>query len=139
MAELLAIKRERAQVAAKMDDVRKEHEIASKSSQVCASPLSLHLPPRLTPHQSQQETSQAFEEISGALERGKSRTDGDGGGGGGGTSMEGLEALVRKVSVTATGGGSDGTGLLARVVEFNRFLERAEQVLREKNTSSFAK
>ena len=36
MAELLAIKRERTQVAVQMDDVRRDHEIASKSSEVFA-------------------------------------------------------------------------------------------------------
>jgi hypothetical protein len=35
MAELLEIKRRRAQVAVKMDDVRREHELANKSSEVC--------------------------------------------------------------------------------------------------------
>ena len=34
MAELLAIKRERTQVAVQMDDVRRDHEIASKNSEV---------------------------------------------------------------------------------------------------------
>ena len=38
MAELLAIKRERTQVAVQMDDVRRDHEIASKSSEVFAPP-----------------------------------------------------------------------------------------------------
>ena len=80
--------------------------------------------------QGQQETSQAFEEISGALERAKLRTGEDDG------SMEGLEALIRKVSGLVTGGGSDGTGLLGRVVEFNSFLERAEKALRERNSSA---
>jgi hypothetical protein len=48
--------------------------------------------------------------------------------------MEGLEALVRKVSAVVTGGGRDGTGLLGKVAEFNRFLEKAEQALREMNS-----
>lgn len=43
--------------------------------------------------------------------------------------MDGLEALIRKVSAAVTGGGSSGTGLLATVVEFNRFLERTESAL----------
>lgn len=46
--------------------------------------------------------------------------------------MDGLEALVRRLSTTVTGGGRDGTGLLATVVEFNKFLERAESALRDK-------
>lgn len=46
--------------------------------------------------------------------------------------MEGLEAMIRTVAAAVTGGGSDGTGTLATVVEFNRFLERAEAVLRER-------
>lgn len=35
MLELLEIKQDRARVAVKMDDVRKTHELATKSSEVC--------------------------------------------------------------------------------------------------------
>ncbi|KAG0125059.1 hypothetical protein HOY82DRAFT_572466 [Tuber indicum] len=117
MAELLAIKRERTQVAVQMDDVRRDHEIASKRSDT------------------QNQTSQLFEEISGALERGKSRAhNGDNERDHTGTtSLEGLEGLVRRVSAIVTGGGRDGTGVLGKVVEFNDFLEKAERVLRERN------
>lgn len=38
-----------------------------------------------------------------------------------------------KVTDVVTGGDENGTGLLARVVEFNRFLERAEATLRSAN------
>lgn len=69
--------------------------------------------------------SKTFEDISGTLERGKARKPGDGEE----ISMDGLEALVRKVSVAVTGGGGGGTGLLATVVEFNRFLEKTERAL----------
>jgi hypothetical protein len=47
--------------------------------------------------------------------------------------MDGLEALAMKVSPAVTGGGEDGTGLLSKIVEFNRFLERAEEKLRLSN------
>lgn len=69
--------------------------------------------------------SKTFEDISGTLERGKARQPEDGGEPG----MDGLEALVRKVSAAVTGGNSSGTGLLATVVEFNRFLEKTERAL----------
>lgn len=46
--------------------------------------------------------------------------------------MDGFEALIRKVSVAVTGGDGNGVGLLATVVEFNKFLERAERVLSER-------
>lgn len=35
MLELLKIKRDRENIAVKMDDVRKTHELATKSSEVC--------------------------------------------------------------------------------------------------------
>lgn len=40
---------------------------------------------------------------------------------------------MRRVSAIVTGGGRDGTGILGKVMEFNRFLEKAERVLRERN------
>jgi len=50
MAELLAIKRERTQVAVQMDDVRRDHEMASKSSEVFAPPCdTAHLANCATP------------------------------------------------------------------------------------------
>ncbi|RPA97373.1 hypothetical protein L873DRAFT_1129984 [Choiromyces venosus 120613-1] len=115
MGELLALKRERTQIAVQMDDVRRDHEAASKSSDT------------------QIQTSQLFEEISGALERGKSRAQDGNGGDNVSANLEGLEGLVRRVSAIVTGGGGDGTGVLGKVVEFNRFLERAEKMLRERN------
>lgn len=69
--------------------------------------------------------SKTFEDISGTLERGKARQPEDGEE----PSMDGLEALVRKVSAAVTGGDGSGTGLLATVVEFNRFLEKTERAL----------
>lgn len=69
--------------------------------------------------------SKTFEDISGTLERGKARQLEDGEEIG----MDGLGALVRKVSAAVTGGDSGGTGLLATVVEFNRFLEKTERAL----------
>ncbi|KAL7275835.1 hypothetical protein RUND412_001216 [Rhizina undulata] len=110
--ELLSLKQEREKIAVKIDNVRKTHEFATASSNI------------------QLLLSTAFENISGTVERAKARQasempeDKD-------SPMEGLDALLRKVSAVVTGGGSDGGGLLAKVIEFNKFLERAETVLRE--------
>ncbi|KAH8144426.1 uncharacterized protein LAJ45_11594 [Morchella importuna] len=109
VAELLETKRQRGKVAVKMDDVRKAHEMAAKSAET------------------QNHISQTFADVTHTIERGKAREPGELEEG-----MEGLEAMIKTVAAAVTGGGSDGTGTLATVVEFNRFLERAEAVLRER-------
>jgi hypothetical protein len=48
----------------------------------------------------------------------------------------GLEALLDKMQQAVTGGGEDGSGLLARVVEFNRTLEKATEALKEFNRAN---
>lgn len=109
VAELLEVKRKRSKVAVKMDDVRKEHEMAVRSSE------------------NQNHISQTFADVTHTIERGKARGLDEVEEG-----MEGLEAMIRTVAAAVTGGGRDGTGTLATVMDFNRFLERAEAVLRER-------
>ena len=47
--------------------------------------------------------------------------------------MDGLEAMLLHLRSQVAGGGQDGSGILARVVEFNRTLESATEALRAVN------
>lgn len=47
--------------------------------------------------------------------------------------MEGLEALLLQLRGQVTGGGENGSGILAKVVEFNRMLENATEALKMVN------
>jgi len=50
--------------------------------------------------------------------------------------MEGLEALIYKMSSTVCGGDENGSGTLAKVAGFNSFLEKAIQILDTFNSAS---
>jgi hypothetical protein len=41
--------------------------------------------------------------------------------------------MLHKVLPYVAGGGADGAGVLSKVVEFNRFMERLMEALREEN------
>ena len=41
-----------------------------------------------------------------------------------------------RVVPTVTGGGADGSGMLAKIVEFNRELERVGEILKDYNKAS---
>ncbi|KAA8894872.1 hypothetical protein FN846DRAFT_372183 [Sphaerosporella brunnea] len=111
--EILEVRRQRNLVAAQMDDVRHQHDVASKQNDI------LH------------RAGATFEEISNIVEQGNAKSAGmpddhD-------DTLFGLEAMIHKVLPLVTGGGSDGSGILSKVVEFNRDLERITEALREHN------
>jgi len=48
----------------------------------------------------------------------------------------GLDALIYRLAPLVTGGGADGSGMLGKIVQFNRELERLTELLKEHNPTS---
>ncbi|CCX12588.1 Similar to hypothetical protein MYCTH_2295152 [Myceliophthora thermophila ATCC 42464]; acc. no. XP_003658845 [Pyronema omphalodes CBS 100304] len=118
--EILEIERQRRAIAVQKDEVRHKHDIASKENE------------------RRRRVATTFEEISGNCELAAAKMKN--------IPLDhperelsteyGLEALLDKMQQAVTGGGEDGSGLLARVVEFNRTLEKATEALQEFNRAN---
>ena len=51
------------------------------------------------------------------------------------TAESGLDALIYRLAPLVTGGGTDGSGMLGRIVQFNRELEKLTELLKEHNST----
>ncbi|KAF8242864.1 hypothetical protein K440DRAFT_615389 [Wilcoxina mikolae CBS 423.85] len=113
LQEILEVDKQRRAVAVKQDEVRYNHDTASKKND------------------RRQRAASAFEDIAGVVELGEARRqiqspdDAD--------TLDGWEALLNKIQTTVTGGGDDGSGILSQLIEFNLILERTTKALREHN------
>ncbi|KAF8541670.1 hypothetical protein BDD12DRAFT_490113 [Trichophaea hybrida] len=113
LQEILEVDKQRRAVAVKQDEVRYNHDTASKKND------------------RRQRAASTFEDIAGVVELGEARRqiqspdDAD--------TLDGLEALLNKIQTTVTGGGDDGSGILSQLIEFNLILERTTKALRERN------
>ena len=125
--EVLQVRKEREQVALRMDEIRMKHEREKTDAQVSVG--NVNSCPVLTFEQSRDTLNAAVHDIEWAIEMGKSnqtpaeinRS----------TDLTGTELLIKRVAGEVSNKGDSG-GILKQIKDFNAFLERAALALEAK-------
>lgn len=120
----MRIRKEREDIALRMDDVRSKHEAAVKTADVCPFSQIIKFCAVADLLQKREELNTAVHDIELAVERGKANDENEEGEG----QMVGLEMLLKEVAGKASSKSDEG-GMLKQIKEFNVFLERAALAL----------